>query len=178
MSELNQAFQKIGISSLQLINDHPQLWQQFLQQHSVLFTKVKQHKPNAADESHLLGILTKAHIECLSSVELNQKAVKTMWQALNKTLGAEYAKNFEYQDFHMLILVTHVWLYVQGYLKMDFSLANDHADATAKTMRELSNSDTNKIRAQFLASFYLGNKSSPIASNRISIWNWLKNNFG
>ena len=146
------------------------IWQQFLQQHSVLFTNVKQHKPNIADESHLLGILTKAHIECLSSVELNQKAIKTMWQALNKS--------FEYQDLHMLILVTHVWLYVQGYLKMDFSLANDHADATAKTMRELSNSDTHEIRTQFLASFYLGNKSSPIASNRVSIWNWLKSNFG
>ncbi|MBU2897418.1 hypothetical protein KO511_12005 [Vibrio hepatarius] len=148
-----------------------------MQQHSVLFTNVKQNKPNIADESHLLGILTKAHIECLSSVELNQTAVKTMWQTLNKTLGTEYAKSLEYQDFHILMLVTHVWLYVQGYLNMDFSLANDHADATAKTIAKLSHSDIHEIRTQFLASFYLGNKSSPIASNRYSIWNWLKNNF-
>ena len=82
MTDLEQAFTAISAESLDAVKEHPKLWQQLLQQQSALFDKVKQNKPNSADESHLLGIMTKAHIECLSRVETNREAVQAMWKAL------------------------------------------------------------------------------------------------
>ena len=60
MTDFANALDKIGVSSVPAILEHPMLWQQFLQQHSTLFTKVKQAKANKEQESHLLGVLTKA----------------------------------------------------------------------------------------------------------------------
>ncbi|USD34452.1 MULTISPECIES: hypothetical protein [Vibrio] len=177
MTDLHQAFASIGADAINAVAENPALWQQFLQQHTTLFEKVKQHKPDSADESHLLGIMTKAHIECLSRVEVNREAVKVMWQALHENLGTDNAKRFEYQDYQMLTLVTHVWLYVQGYLKMDFSLANDHAETTAQLQGDLSGLDVDTIRTQFLASYYLGSENSPISKPHHPIWDWFKKIF-
>lgn len=178
MTDLEQAFTAIGAESLDAVKEHPKLWQQFLQHQSALFDKVKQNKPNSDDESHLLGIMTKAHIECLSRVEANREAVQAMWKALHDNLGEQNAKRFEYQDYQMLTLVTHVWLYIQGYLKMDFSLANDHAETTANLQNDLSGLDVNAIRTQYLASYYLGSDNSPVTQRHNPIWSWFKRTFG
>ena len=177
MTDFTKALNKIGVSSLPTVAEHPNLWQQFLQQHSPLFTKVKQAKSNKDQESHLLGVLTKAHIESLSRVGTNQESVKAMWQALNTNLGDQYAKRFKYQEHHMLYLVTHVWLYIQGYLKMDFSLANDYAQTTANALTELSNLNIDETRTQFMASFYLGIENTPKTSKRHPVIQWLKSYF-
>ncbi|MCG7489255.1 hypothetical protein MHN79_07110 [Vibrio sp. Of14-4] len=177
MTDFANALDKIGASSLPAILEHPMLWQQFLQQHSPLFTKVKQAKANKDYQSHLLGVLTRAHVESLSRVNTNQESVTAMWQALNTNLGERHAKRFKYQEHTMLYLVTHVWLYLQGYLKMDFSLANEYAQTTANTLNELSSLNIDKTRTQFMASFYMGLEKTPKPSKTHTVMHWLKRYF-
>ncbi|NMT19539.1 hypothetical protein HKA99_34870, partial [Vibrio parahaemolyticus] len=76
---------------------------------------------------HLLGLLTKSHIEASANYEQNAHSTQRMQQVLTDSLGNEHADKFTNQSAEDLILVTHLWLYTQGYLNMDFSLAHDHA---------------------------------------------------
>lgn len=177
MIDLKQAVCDIEADQLDVINlDSPQ-WEQFYQANNGLFTKVQKAKPNRLATHHLLGLLTKAHIEALSQVETHHSSVKAMKQAFKQELGEEHAANFHYSDGEQLIFVTHLWLYLQGYLAMDFSLANDHAEQTASTIVELNGGDSQALRTKFMASFYQAKALSNNANSSNGIIDWVKRLF-
>ena len=177
MIDLKQAICDIKADQLNCVHFESLQWQQFYQGNNGLFEKVQHAKPTRAASQHLLGLLTKAHIESLSQIEAHRSSVAAMNQAFEQQLGKEHAANFHYQDGEQFILVTHLWLYLQGYLNMDFSLANDHAEQTATTLVSLEGGDIQALRAEFMASFYQGknlNKTTPSAHGFI---HWLKSLF-
>ena len=54
------------------------------------------------------------------------------------------------------LLMDFDWLYVKGYLGMDYSLANDHALQTAEAMSRLKGQSADELRTKFNQSYYLG----------------------
>ncbi|MFW7524979.1 hypothetical protein ACODM8_12655 [Vibrio ostreicida] len=177
MTDIHQAFSDINIDSLDVIHDKPQLWQHILNQNEDLYKKVKHSKPDKRPETILLGILTKAHIECVAQIEAHQSSVIAMRQALNDNLGHDHTQRFDYQDEHMLTLVTHLWLYLQGYLRMDFSLANDHAEHSARWLCHLGHLDDQSLRTQFLRSYYKGDENAPPITGSNPVFQWIKQRF-
>ena len=174
MIDLKQAVCDIKAEQLDVISlDSPQ-WEQFYQANNGLFTKVQKAKPNRLASHHLLGLLTKAHIEALSQVETHHSSVKAMKQAFKQELGEEHAANFHYSDGEQLIFVTHLWLYLQGYLAMDFSLANDHAEQTATAIAKLNGGDSQVLRTSFMASFYQAKTRSNGTKSGNRIVDWVK----
>ncbi len=153
-------------------------WDLFCEQYEPLFKHVTSSKPQNAPTHHLLGILTKAHIDSQSMLQTHLNSVKKMEQVFEENLGKEKAGLFENQSLAGLVFVTHLWLYLQGYLKMDFSLANDHAQQTSVTVHSLTEHDTNALRTEFMASFYLGNQHSPIIQSANPVVKWLRSLFG
>ncbi len=161
MIELQQAINDISADQLASVNfDSPQ-WQLFEDTHKALFARVQNAKPNSPMHSLLLGLLTKAHIETITRVSAHTSSVQAMNHTLKQELGKEHAANFHYQDGEQLVLVTHLWLYLQGYLVMDFSLANDHALQSATALCNALGGDIQQQRSEFMASFYLGKQVSP-----------------
>ncbi|MGD8110876.1 hypothetical protein [Vibrio sp. TRT 17S01] len=166
MSKLASAFEQVGIQQLEVISQHQKHWVAFCDENEALFNKVIENKPETPIHHHLLGILTKAHIESQSAFEHNQASTQAMQQVFEQNLGHEHARRFENHGYNQLLLITHAWLYMQGYLRMDFSLANDHAHQTATLMTSISKLDSEHIRTQFLSSFYTGANASPLAPKK------------
>ncbi|KHT51517.1 hypothetical protein [Vibrio sinaloensis] len=170
MSELDKSLREINADVLLKSPQQERQWQLFCEQHERLFVQVSKKKPDVDFTHHLLGILTKAHIETQATIENHKQAIQAMQQTMSSHLGDEEAKKFNNQSLLQLEFVTHMWLYLQGYLKMDFSLANDHAEQTALTITAVTPRDSHDLRTEFLESFYLGDQHSPLVQKRHWFW--------
>ncbi|MFB9217804.1 hypothetical protein [Vibrio sinaloensis] len=177
MSNLDETLRAIQADTLFSGPQHEELWQTFCQQNQGLFERVKQSKPDVEPISHLLGILTKAHIDAQTSLEQHLSSLQAMQQALEENLGEANAGRFNNHSLTTLVFITHLWLYLQGYLKMDFSLANDHAEQAASLISKVNKHDVQILRTEFMQSFYLGDHNSPIVEKTNPILRWFKSLF-
>ncbi|CAK1808426.1 Tetracyclin repressor-like C-terminal domain-containing protein [Vibrio crassostreae] len=128
----------------------------FIDENHALFKHACENKPDNSAHQTLLGLLTKEHIDASYRFESNKDASEAMQSVFDNTVGSEHGNKFQNSGSQQLKLVTHLWLFIQGRLGMDYSLANDHAAATAKLLSRLSRSTDDEIRVEFMASFYDG----------------------
>lgn len=128
----------------------------FIYENHALFKHACENKPDNSARQTLLGLLTKEHIDASYRFESNKDASEAMQSVFDNTVGSEHGDKFQNSSSQQLKLVTHLWLFIQGRLGMDYSLANDHAAATAKLLSRLSRSTDDEIRVEFMASFYDG----------------------
>ncbi|CAH7451715.1 conserved hypothetical protein [Vibrio chagasii] len=128
----------------------------FIDENQTLFKHACENKPDNSVRQTLLGLLTKEHIDASYRFESNKDASEAMQSVFDNTVGSEHGDKFQNSSSQQLKLVTHLWLFIQGRLGMDYSLANDHAAATAKLLSRLSRSTDDEIRVDFMASFYDG----------------------
>lgn len=177
MNELDSALKEIKADCLVNHTDAQKQWDVFCEQYVTLFEKVRLNKPDSDITHHLLGILTKAHIEAQTLIQNHQESIDTMERVFKDNLGEKHASRIENQSQKQLIFVTHLWLYIQGYLQMDFSLANDHAELTARTLSHMSEPQTDALRTAFLGSYYQGIERSPIEKNVHPLLTWFKSIF-
>ncbi|WP_164675335.1 hypothetical protein [Vibrio rhodolitus] len=177
MIELEQAICDIQADKLSVVDFTSPQWQSFSTANAMLFRKVQLAKPENHLTHHLLGLLTKAHIETLSRVTAHKDSVDAMQQAFDENLGEDHAARFQYQDGLQLVLVTHLWLYLQGYLGMDFSLANDHAEQTASTLVTTTGKDVHQLRSEFMASYYQARQLTENKADSGGLLSWLKGLF-
>ncbi|CAH0536352.1 hypothetical protein [Vibrio marisflavi] len=155
MSNLKESLFDIQINQLQVINKLSETWLWFCDRNQSLFEKACTNKPEKKVTDHLLGIATKQHIECLDKLNQQAETVAALEQAFEQNIGKKHSKKFQYQDKNQLILTTHIWLYLQGYLGLAFSLSNEYATQTAQVLADTSN-QVQSIRTEFLESYYLG----------------------
>ncbi len=133
------------------------LWQAFIEQNSALFERAQADKD---DNNVLLGLLTKAHIEAMAMVENQGQSAAHVFDAIKQNLGDEHQDKFELHSEQQLVLITHAWIYLQGYLALDFSLANDHARHTAQILTQHFSGDLEVRRSNFMQSYYLGKQNT------------------
>lgn len=171
MTKLRHQLEAIEANSVPAVLAIGDAWQLFCDKHTALFERALISKPDTPEVHHLLGVLTKAHIEETASLTSHKDVSDQMRDVLQTTLG-EHAIKFQEQGSQQLLLVTHLWLYVQGYLKMDFSLANDHAMNSAELLSVSNNEPAQVLRTQFLESYYLGAERSPVNTQQSKIVTW------
>ncbi|CAK2695082.1 conserved hypothetical protein [Vibrio crassostreae] len=128
----------------------------FVDQNYALFKHACENKPDNSARQTLLGLLTKEHIDANYRFESNKDASEAMQSVFDNTVGSEHGDKFQNSNSQQLKLVTHLWLFIQGRLGMDYSLANDHAAATATLLSRLSRNTDDEIRVEFMGSFYDG----------------------
>lgn len=177
MTDLQQAICNIKADELNCVDFDSVQWQTFVQSNAELFAKVQQTKPDSSVNHHLLGLLTKNHIEVLSRIEAHQQSVQAMQQALSQKVGEKHAASFHYRDGEQLVFITHLWLYLQGYMAMDFSLANDHAEQSATALTRAVGGDVQEIRSDFMSSFYQGKGHSNSNEPTNPLIKWIRSLF-
>ena len=128
----------------------------FIDENHALFKHACENKPDNSARQTLLGLLTKVHIDVSYRFESNKEANEAMQNVFDNTVGTEHSDKFQNSNAQQLKLVTHLWLFIQGRLGMDYSLANDHAAATATLLSRLSRNTDDEIRVEFMGSFYDG----------------------
>ncbi len=171
MNILEQFLTQIGMRQIISDQQNQAQWQAFCQQHLDLFVQASSRKP-ATDIA--LGLFTKAHIETSSRFEAQSQAAKGVIQAIDHNLK-EHQHAFQFDVANELNFITHGWLYLQGYLNMDFSLANDHANNTTRLLSEAMHIHRDEKRCEFMASYYRGkdnrpNKTSHHVLSRLIHW--------
>lgn len=178
MTDLGQQLSEIQADSITAVESDRKSFEMFVEKHNALFKRACARKPDIDPVQHLLGVLTKAHIEEASHIESQSESAAAMRKVLDENLGNEHAQKFEELGSRQFALVTHLWLYCQGYLRMDFSLANDHAFNSATLLSATTLASTQELRTQFLESFYLGSERSPLPTKKPSkLMSWLKSLF-
>ena len=176
MNALEHVCTECKLSQLAPISKYQAIWLQWQTAQQPLFSTVLEAKPETAPKLHLLGILTKSHIELISIVTSYADAINQMQAAIGDTVGKEHIDKFKTSHVDELCVITHAWLYVQGYLDMDFSLADDHAYETARLINSVTPKDTQQLRTQYLESFYCG-KTSSKDPKKTRISEWMKSLF-
>ncbi|CAH1544390.1 conserved hypothetical protein [Vibrio rotiferianus] len=178
MTPLNEFIEEIGVKNIPFVCQHKAARRRWTKEQAPLFIKVCENKPDTAPALHLLGLLTKSHIEASALYEQHSTSAHHMQQVLNDTLGEEHAEKFTNQSAENLVLVTHLWLYTQGYLNMDFSLAHDHAEQTQNTLQHelvIKRMDLDAFRTDLMQSFYMGKEANP--AKKQGLFSWVKRLF-
>lgn len=156
MNELEQQLSDIGVHTLEFVENHPQALTRFCTGQNDLYLRVVENKPQTPKQLLLLGLLTKAHSETLADFMQHAKSRQAMHSVFESELGEEFAERFNDVTLQDLSMVTTLWLFVQGRLNMDFSLANDHAHETAQHLSPFLKMQPDAIRSEFMQSFYQG----------------------
>ncbi|MEZ9158570.1 hypothetical protein AB4169_09865 [Vibrio lentus] len=156
-TKLEACLQLAGLDSVKaLTTGYEKELKSFTDENHTLFKHASENKPDNSERQTLLGLLTKVHIDVSYRFESNKEASEAMQSVFDSTVGSEHGDKFQNSNAQQLKLVTHLWLFIQGRLGMDYSLANDHAAATATLLSRLSRSTDDEIRVEFMGSFYDG----------------------
>ncbi|MGF1754066.1 hypothetical protein L4C33_10760 [Vibrio makurazakiensis] len=159
MTSLEACLIEAGINDTSLIcQNYSDEYQGFLKNNHVFFKNACANKPEHSERQILLGLLTKLHIENTTSFESASEDSIAMQNVISDAVGKEHLSKFKYTQSESLSFVTHLWLYIQGRLGMDFSLANDHAHATSELISRNQALNIDVQRTQFLESYYAGFK--------------------
>jgi hypothetical protein len=156
-TKLEACLQLAGLDSVKaLTTGYEKELKSFTDENHALFKHASENKPDNSERQTLLGLLTKVHIDVSYRFESNKEASEAMQGVFDSTVGSEHGDKFQNSNAQQLKLVTHLWLFIQGRLGMDYGLANDHAAATATLLSRLSRSTDDEIRVEFMGSFYDG----------------------
>ncbi|OBS99172.1 hypothetical protein A9261_05250 [Vibrio tasmaniensis] len=156
-TKLEACLQLAGLDSVKaLTTGYEKELKSFTDENHTLFKHASENKPDNSERPTLLGLLTKVHIDVSYRFQSNKEASEAMQSVFDSTVGSEHGDKFQNSNAQQLKLVTHLWLFIQGRLGMDYSLANDHAAATATLLSRLSRSTDDEIRVEFMGSFYDG----------------------
>ena len=156
-TKLEACLQLAGLDSVKaLTTGYEKELKSFIDENHALFRHACENKPDNSARQTLLGLLTKVHIDASYRFESNKEANEAMQNVFDNTVGTEHSDKFQNSNAQQLQLITHLWLFVQGRLGMDYSLANDHAAVAATLLSRISRSSDDEIRVEFMASFYDG----------------------
>ena len=156
MSPLETHLRSLNVEQIAVIASHSTRFSELCARENALFEHAKANKPETPDLGIVLGLFTKLNIESLTSLDAHSDQIHTMQQSFEDELGKDQAQIFKLPVLDELILITHVWLYVQGCLGMDYSLANDHAAQTSQVISQFSENGIDEQRVAFTESYYLG----------------------
>ncbi|MEZ8057613.1 hypothetical protein [Vibrio splendidus] len=156
-TKLEACLQLAGLDSVKaLTTGYEKELKSFIDDNHALFKHACENKPDNSARQTLLGLLTKVHIDASYRFESNKEANEAMQNVFDNTVGTEHSDKFQNSNAQQLKLITHLWLFIQGRLGMDYSLANDHAAVAATLLSRISRSSDDEIRVEFMASFYDG----------------------
>lgn len=156
-TKLEACLQFAGLDSVKVLTTgYEKELSSFIDENHALFKHACENKPDNSARQTLLGLLTKVHIDASYRFESNKEANEAMQNVFDNTVGTEHSDKFQNSNAQQLKLITHLWLFIQGRLGMDYSLANDHAAVAATLLSRISRSSDDEIRVEFMASFYDG----------------------
>ncbi len=156
VSKLKQQLEVAGVDTLHLSDKETQLFTQAVEKRADFFNAVCKKRSDRKPILLLLGLLTKSHIEAISKLESQIDAISAMRDVFIENVGEEQSNKLRADAVVELSLVTKLWLMVQGYLNMDFSLANDHADKSSNLLARALHAEPHAVRTELIASYYHG----------------------
>lgn len=149
--------------------------ERFCAQYNDLFRHTQAQKPELSPHRILLGVLTKAQIDARSHLETTRDSRQNMSDVFHRHLSPADASKFHDSIQSDFVLITQLWLYLQGWLKMDISLAADHATSSALLIAPDANLQSHHYRTLLMESYYTGKAQGEAQRPQKPWWQrWLR----
>lgn len=176
MSDLTLLFLSLGIEQIHLYEKDQHLVDDFLSQLSPRFDAICQQRPDRSPQDLLLGLMTQQHQHIAAQWQTQQQAHHQMQAVFSHTIGTEHSDKFHAPITDHYLLITELWLLVQGACGIDYSYADEQVEqvlgdlypdsASHKTMRTL-------CQQHCMQAFYVG-KTATQRSVIATIKCWFK----
>ncbi|WP_104403083.1 hypothetical protein [Vibrio penaeicida] len=181
MTNLTEILSSAGMNELTLSDEDQVRSRSIIKTCDAIFSQACQNNPEKSPFDMALGTLTKAQMELMVNIETQADTLKSMGDIIQNTLGNEHSNKFSVELPKDLLCCTRLWLLLQGYLQMDFSLANDHATQTSEVLTKIEGSNTEKTRTDLMKAFYIGKShNSAVAKHSVfsKVSSWFSKTFG
>ncbi|UTV30402.1 hypothetical protein [Photobacterium atrarenae] len=159
MNDLHHTLNTMGLQSLELSEPDQQQITRLIDTQTRFFAKVVQQKPDKPPHDLVLGLLTKSYQEALANFQATEATISRVQSVFEETIGREQAQKFTTSSNNDVQHFAVLWFMAQGYIGIDFSYANDHANEAATILAgspAVRDNDPNALRSWFMQSYYVG----------------------
>lgn len=164
---------KLSTKSVSVNVDASQL-EQLCEKLSPLFERSKLKHSQHTDLQLLLGLFTLHHEKLLHQLNSQQQSLLAMQSVIDESLEDKHAAAFKAPLVIEFWLTMHLWLFVQGQLEMDYSLANDYATEASQLLVSFTPVSADELRCEWNESFYKGgNILKEFAGDSNGILGWI-----
>ncbi|ANO35041.1 hypothetical protein A6E01_17865 [Vibrio breoganii] len=164
---------ELPTNSVSVNVDSSQL-EQLCEKLSPLFERSKLKHSQHSDLQLLLGLFTLHHEKLLHQLNAQQESLLAMQRVIDGSLENKHAAAFKSPLIIEFWLTMHLWLFVQGQLEMDYSLANDYATEGSLLLVSFTPVSADELRCEWNESFYKGsNILKEFAGGNKGIRGWL-----
>lgn len=165
MTDLKHLFFSLGLEQLDLSEKDKNIINAFIHESTPRFNDICHQRQDKEPLALLLGYMTQQHHIASSRWTEQQTAYHQMQSVFQSTVGVEHASKFINQDVDEYILITLLWLLVQGANKIDYSYANEQAETLLDHIsEEIKQSNDSKkdeqLRQRLLQAYYQGKKTT------------------
>ncbi|EAR54170.1 hypothetical protein SKA34_10418 [Photobacterium sp. SKA34] len=165
MTDLKHLFFSLGLEQLDLSEKEKNIINAFNEQSTPRFNDICHQRQDKQPLALLLGYMTQQHHIVSSRWIEQQNDYHQMQSVFHSTVGAEHASKFLNQDADEYILITLLWLFVQGANKIDYSYANEQAETllahlNEETKQAKDSKEDEQLRQRLLQAFYQGKKAT------------------
>ncbi|PQJ62194.1 hypothetical protein [Photobacterium angustum] len=165
MTDLKHLFFSLGLEQLDLSEKEKNIINAFIEQSTPRFNDICHQRQDKEPLTLLLGYMTQQHHIASSRWIEQQAAYHQMQSVFESTVGTEHASKFLNQDADEYILITLLWLFVQGANKIDYSYANEQAETllahiNEETKESNDSKEDEQLRQRLMQAFYQGKKTT------------------
>ncbi|QIA63652.1 hypothetical protein GT360_09045 [Vibrio astriarenae] len=135
-----------------------------------LYQKSLSKKPDMTELERFLGLFSYHHQDLMGQF-LSQKASLSEMQRVFEThLETEHQEKFSAPIIKQLWLSSYIWLFLQGRMNLDFSLANDHATEVSKALSGVLNTEVEVMRCELNKAYYQGISAFQSSETNKPLW--------
>ncbi|GEA51885.1 hypothetical protein VIN01S_26890 [Vibrio inusitatus NBRC 102082] len=138
------------------VNVDASQFDQLCEKLSPLFERSKLKHSQHTDLQLLLGLFTLHHEKLLHQLNAQQESLQAMQSVIDESLEGKHAAAFKSPLVMEFWVTMHLWLFVQGELGMDYSLANDYATEASQLLVSFTSVSADELRCEWNESFYKG----------------------
>ncbi|MCG3864681.1 MULTISPECIES: hypothetical protein [unclassified Photobacterium] len=165
MTDLKHLFFSLGLEQLDLSEKEQNIINAFIHESTPRFDDICRQRQDKEPLALLLGFMTQQYQIASSRWVEQQTAYHQMQSVFQSTVGTEHASKFLNQDADEYMLITLLWLLVQGANRIDYSYANEQAETllthiNEETKKPNNSKENEQLRQRLLQAFYQGKNAT------------------
>ncbi len=156
MTPLHELVNSIGFTIPQTMKADPNSLDDLCEKLMPLYETSRSKFPEHSDLELLLGLLSVHHDRLLHQLNAQREALVAMQEVIDQSLDRSHSRKFKAPVIVEFWLTMHLWVYLQGMLKLDYSLANDYAAEAGEMLSPMTDKNPDQLRVEWNQTYYVG----------------------
>lgn len=159
MTPLHELVHSIGFTTPQTMKADPGALDALCDKLMPLYKNSRAKFPEHTDLELLLGLMSVHHDRLLHQLRAQNEALVAMQEVIEQSLDRSHSRKFKAPVVIEFWLCMHLWLYLQGMLRLDYSLANDYASDAAAMLAPMTDKNQEQLRVEWNQTYYTGREA-------------------